>query len=63
MGLFSSDDESGDVTFKPVTTDGNLVLGYLDNPEEDGKRLVWIADSKFDRLSSDEADQIDRIVE
>jgi len=65
MGLLSSDEDeaSGDVTFKPVTTDGNRVLGYLDDPSEDGKRLVWVADSTFDRLSSEEADQIDRIVE
>jgi len=65
MGLFGSDDgdDSGVTTFKPVTTDGNRVLGYLNEPDTDGKRLVWISDKKFDRLSSDEADQIDRVVE
>lgn len=64
MGLLRSDDgESGDVTFKPVTTDGNRVLGYLDDPDTDGKRLVWISDSTFEQLSSGEADQIDRVVE
>jgi len=69
MALFGSDEResdsepSGETTFKPVTTDGGRVLGYFDSPEEDGKRLVWISDTKFDRLSSSEADQIDRIVE
>lgn len=63
MGLFSSDDDgssSGDKTFEPVTTDGNRVLGYLDDPDEDGLELVWIKDSKFRQLSAEE--DIDRIV-
>lgn len=66
MGLFSSnnDDESGaDTSFKPVTTDGNRVLGYLNDPETDGVELVWVSDSRFRQLSTDEASEIDRVVE
>jgi hypothetical protein len=64
MGLFSSDDsdDSGTTTFKPVATDGNRVLGYL-RSEEGGLEVVWVSDSKFRQLSSDEADEIDRVVE
>lgn len=62
MGLLSSNDDEngGETAFEPVTTDGNRVLGYLDDPDEDGLELVWIKDSKFRKLSAEE--DIDRIV-
>lgn len=65
MGLFSSDNDegTGDTTFKPITTDGNRVLGYLNDPSEDGLEVVWVSDTTFRRLSGDEADEIDRVVE
>lgn len=63
MGLFGSDNDdssAGTTTFKPVATDGTMVLGHLNDPNEDELQLVWINGREFDKIDSNE---IDRIVE
>lgn len=64
MALFGSDDDDetgtdATVRFKPVTTDGNRVLGYLWQGDGD-KELVWVPDSTF---RTEQSASIDIIVE
>lgn len=57
MGLLSSDD-AGDRTFEPICTDENRVLGYYDDPDEDGKRVVWVNSQVFDKVNEEDIDRI-----
>lgn len=67
MGLLRSDDSGDsdstqDTSFQPITTDGNRVLGYLDDPDSDGLEAVWVSGNQFRQLSKSESKQIDRVV-
>lgn len=53
------DNEAEEKTvFMPVSTDGNRVLGYLDGPDANDVRLVWVKDTTFDRVDGDEIDEV-----
>lgn len=55
----SSTDEQP-VTFEPITTDGNRVLGYLDDPDVDGVEVVWVSDTRFRTIESGYIDSVTR---
>lgn len=58
----SDGEDEKNTAFMPVCTDGNRVLGYLDEPDADELRLVWVKDTTFDRVDGDEIDEVAPLV-
>lgn len=62
MGLFSSNDntdqDEDESTFAPVACNDTMVLGYYRETAGSDPQLVWVSNSEFDRIDSEDIDTV-----